>query len=93
MNTTEKLQWIIDNHHGDIYMAAEQALNYINAGDDEENIYINEDEKFGVTCALTHDEIMDPATWPDDWNYDGDTSDFTPLTEWVDDDFFKYDEK
>ena len=86
----KKLEKIINEEHGENVNAADQAIDYINSGVDVNFVYINTDCKFGVTCALTESEILDPKTWPDDWNYIGNTSDFTPVSDWVEE--FDHDE-
>lgn len=82
MDTRQKLNWIIENRPMNS-VAAEQALNYINAGIAEHNIYINTDEQFGTEVAITEDEIYNPSSWPEDWKYEGDTADFTELEDWL----------
>jgi hypothetical protein len=78
-----KLEKIRREECGEIADAADQALAAIARGIDGDDVYINTDPKFGVTCALTEEEIMNPATWPEDWEYQGNVRDFTPMTEWI----------
>lgn len=78
-----KLNQIIEQEYGENVNAADQALEFLKHGFDETEIFVNTDPKFGVTCALTRDEIVDPDTWPEDWEYTGNENDFTTLEDWI----------
>ena len=79
-----KLKTIISNESGEIVNTADQALEYLGKGFDVSEIYVNTDPQFGVTCALTRDEIYDENTWPWDWEYEPNENDFMPLSDWID---------